>query len=66
MLIKQLEEEPGRLKVVHDGQVSACVVREGGGGAVGEGGWSKETSLQFFLAWVPTSPCIRSLRCMVR
>lgn len=36
MLIKQLEEEPGRLKVVHDGQVSACVVGEGVGGV---GGW---------------------------
>ena len=52
------------LKVVHGGQVSACVVV--GGGGWGEGGWSKETSLQFFLAWVQTSPGIRSLRCMVR
>ena len=49
--------------MVHDGQVSAFVV---GGRGGGEGGWSKETSLQFFLAWVPTSPGIRSLRCMVR
>ena len=51
--------------MVHDSQVSTCVVGGGGGGG-GGGGWSKETSLQFFLAWVPTSPGIRSLRCMVR
>lgn len=38
MLIKQLEEEPGGLKVVHDGQVSACVVGGGGWRGGGEGG----------------------------
>ena len=63
MLIKHLEEEPGR---VEGGAWWSGVCFCGRGRGSGEGGWSKETSLQFFLAWVPTSPGIRSLRCMVR